>query len=145
MDTEKSKKSKTWLIVLITLVVVVVLGVVAAGAGLAAKRFGKGGAEVKMGYGRGGMREGKMGKKDFGQGMFGFGRLSGQISSINSTNLVVKAADGTEVNVAIADTTSVYNQNKIAKASDLQVNNSVMVLGKPNSSGVVQAEAIIIR
>lgn len=135
----KPKNSKTWLVIVLILVAIVLFaGLVFAG--FAAKRFawgGQRGAKHEM------MRGDHFGKDGFG--MMGLGRTSGQITSINGNDLVIKTNDSAEVNVAIADTTSIYNQNKIAQQSDLKVNNSVMVFGRPNSSGVVQATAIIIR
>ncbi|MGA2666741.1 MAG: hypothetical protein ABSE91_01455 [Patescibacteria group bacterium] len=83
--------------------------------------------------------------RNFGGGRIGFGRLSGQVTAISGSNLTVKDAAGDSISVVISDTTSVYNQGKIAKASDIKVNNSVIVLGQPNSSGVVPATAILIQ
>jgi hypothetical protein len=94
--------------------------------------------------GRGGMG-GQLEGKNFGGQRMGFGRLSGQVIAIDGSNLTIKDSAGDSITVTISDTTSIYNQGKIAKASDISVNNSVVVVGSPNSSGIVPATAIEIR
>jgi len=142
MDNSK-KKSKTWIIVGAIIILVVLVGV-ASFAAIGAKHFNKKGEFGIMGQGGCG-KEGMMAGRGFGEKRLGFGRLNGQITAISGDNITVKDAAGDEVTVAISDTTSIYNQGKIAKQSDLKVNNSVIVSGRPNSSGIVQATAIFIR
>jgi hypothetical protein len=139
---KEQKKSKLWIIiggVIVLLIIILVLGCLAIGF-----RHIRGKGELKMLRGSRGMA--MMSGKDFGAKMGFMGRgLSGQITAINGDNLTIKSQDGDEVTAVILDTTSIYNQGKVAKQADLKVNNSVIVVGRPNSSGIVQAQAIEIR
>ena len=87
-------------------------------------------------FGRGGM----MGR---GGGNFGNVRVSGDITKIDGNTLTVKGVNQ-DYTVTVTDTTSYSKNRDVAKQSDLQVNNSVMISGTSNSQGVVAAEAIVI-
>lgn len=93
-------------------------------------------------YGDGGMMEGR--------GMMGgYGRentrISGEVTAINGNQITIKDNDSNQYTVNISDTTSYRNNAGIAKASDLKVNNSVLVIGSSNSSGEINATLIEIR
>lgn len=70
--------------------------------------------------------------------------LSGTIISISGDNLIIKDNDGKENTVGVTDKTII---NKAPfdnlKLSDLEIDDRVVVMGRPDESGVV--EAILIR
>lgn len=70
--------------------------------------------------------------------------LSGTIISVSNNNLIIKDNDGKENTVGVTDKTII---NKAPfdnlKLSDLQINDRVVVMGRPEDSGVV--DAILIR
>lgn len=71
--------------------------------------------------------------------------FNGQVTAINGQDITLKTNDNQELAVKVSDTTSYYKGQNIAKAADLQVNNSVVVSGSPDSNGVIQATAIQIK
>lgn len=141
---EKTKKSSKVLLVAGLILVVVIIAGVAAFVGFGARHFAQNGMGMRSKEFQGKMMPGRF-FGNAGENNFGFGRLSGQITNINGDNLTIKNSSGNSVSIVIADTTSIYSGQNIAKESDLKVNNSVTVLGRPNKDGVVQATAIIIR
>lgn len=144
MDQQK-KKTNVGLVIVLVLIGIVLFG--AAGTmAFGFKHFSgfENRGSFKMTAGRG-MMGGREGFREFGGEKMLKGRLSGQITTINDNGITLKTSSGDEVQVAILETTSIYNQGKIAKQSDLKVNNSVIVSGRPNSSGLVQAVTIMIQ
>jgi hypothetical protein len=136
---------KTSKILIVVGVVIIVIGLLGAATFVfkGAKHFG-GKSEFGM-MGRGEGNVGMLKGGEFGNERMAFGRLSGDITAISGSSITIKDSAGDEISIAISDTTSIYNQGKIAKAADLKVNNSVLISGRPNSSGIVQATAIYIR
>ena len=139
-------------------IVLVVIGVVVVvGGAFAFARIVLGthkGERVAFGYGRevkggrsfGAMRGGMMG----GGTMYGSynendnARLAGQISAIADNDLTIKVNDKSYTVVVDADT-SLTKSGEIAKQSDLQVNDNVLVRGSSKSDGSVVATQIIIK
>jgi hypothetical protein len=76
--------------------------------------------------------------KDF---MNGHG-TAGTIASIDNSGIVVKGVDGMEKMVTISGKTSIMNGHMALKASDLQIDEMVTVIGQPQNDGTVQAEII---
>jgi hypothetical protein len=68
----------------------------------------------------------------------------GAISAINGNNVTLRS-EGTNTSVAIASTTSFYNEGDVAKQSDLQIGDIVTISGTPDSSGTIQATVVSIR
>ena len=69
-------------------------------------------------------------------------RIAGQISTVNSDNIVIKDTDGTAYTVKIASDTSVVINGKIDKASNLKASSEVIVVGDSNSDGSINATII---
>jgi len=91
-----------------------------------------------FGMGRGGMMKS-------GEGIRERGNLSGSIKAIDGNNLTVTISSK-DVTVVIADDTSIYNSDgSIASKSDLKVNQSIAIVGRPNSSGQINPNTIIIK
>ncbi|HAI74501.1 MAG TPA: hypothetical protein DCS28_00495 [Candidatus Moranbacteria bacterium] len=70
--------------------------------------------------------------------------LAGTIISIADNNLIVKDKDGKENTVAVTDSTLI-NKNRFVnlKLSDLKPDDKIVIMGKPDDSGVINA--ILIR
>lgn len=66
----------------------------------------------------------------------------GQIISVGTGSLTVKDRQNTEKIFLVNSQTSIIYQRKNIKFSDLKVNENVVVIGDPNSSGQIQAELI---
>ncbi len=78
--------------------------------------------------------------RDFtaGHGIFG------QVLSIDGNNLIVKGQDGLEKTVVALPTTIVVNSAGAAKLPDIKINDTIVVIGAPDSQGRVQAKLIRI-
>ena len=79
-----------------------------------------------------------------GRGINNQAELLGSLTAINGNNLTVKS-NGTDHTVTVSSTTSFYNTNGIAKQSDLQTGDVLIVAGTPDSSGNIQATSVQIR
>jgi len=68
----------------------------------------------------------------------------GQIIKIDeaSESLTIKDVSNIEKNILIGSQTTIIYQRKNLKLPDLKINDSVVVIGEPNSSGQIQAELI---
>lgn len=71
-------------------------------------------------------------------------KLLGSLTAINGNSLTFRS-NGTDHTVSVSSTTSFYNTNGIAKQSDLQTGDVLIVAGTPDSSGNIQATSIQIR
>lgn len=78
-----------------------------------------------------------------GQGKVGRHRdgLIGTVTRIDGNNLTVHTNEK-DYTVTIADSTSIYKSDEIAKQSDITANAPVIVRGAPNSSGQIAAKVI---
>ena len=68
----------------------------------------------------------------------------GQIIKIDPTGntLTIKDVSNVEKDILIGSKTTIIYQRKNIKLSDLKLNESVVVIGEPNSSGQIKAELI---
>ncbi|MFA7244151.1 MAG: DUF5666 domain-containing protein [Patescibacteria group bacterium] len=83
-------------------------------------------------YRNGGMRESGMRR----------GGHEGKITAVNGDNLTMTNGSS-DTSVAILDSTSIYNADgKIISKGDLKVDDQIIVRGRPNSNGVIQAVVI---
>lgn len=75
----------------------------------------------------------------------GAGRgTTGTLASINGNTLTLTTMQGTSVTVNVSDTTTI--QKTVAGTiSDLQVGESLSVMGAPDANGVIAARSISIR
>lgn len=83
-------------------------------------------------------REMEMPGKDFlpGHGIFG------QIIKIEGSNLIIKDQDGTEQSVMAKDKCSIRKFRDDVKFSDLKVDDQIVVIGAPSSTGQIEADFI---
>ena len=86
-----------------------------------------------------GLERRSMGGRDFVRDM-----IEGEIEKIDSDILTIKDSDNTEYSIKILDETSISEDQKIAKKSDLKVGDKIAVRGSANSSGQIQARIIEI-
>jgi hypothetical protein len=68
--------------------------------------------------------------------------LAGNIVSITDNKLVVKDNDGKENTVAVTDKTIIKSGRDDIKITDLKTNDKIVIMGKPNSDGMVEADII---
>jgi len=66
----------------------------------------------------------------------------GQIIEIKENTLVIKGRDDVEKIVLIKDDTTINRFRETIKASDLKVNDFVVVIGSPNEAGQIEAKLI---
>jgi len=88
-----------------------------------------------------GPREGFMkgfGNRDFmdAHGIFG------QIIKIDGSTLAISSRDNAEMIVLVDDKTVIRSLRETIKAGDLKVDDNIVVIGEPNSSGQIQAKLI---
>jgi len=89
----------------------------------------------------GGPREGLF--RDFrGEDFIAAYGAAGQIIKIDGSTLVVKGRDNVEKIVLLADSTVIKRFQETIKATDLKVDDFVVVIGEPNDSGQVGAKFI---
>ncbi|OGF23268.1 hypothetical protein A3D45_00810 [Candidatus Falkowbacteria bacterium RIFCSPHIGHO2_02_FULL_42_9] len=84
-----------------------------------------------------------------GRGMMDFGRPEfnahsgfGQIIKIEGNSLVVKGPDNVEKTIVINDQTAIQKFNQSLKIADLRVDDYIVVIGRPNNQGQVEARLI---
>jgi len=88
-------------------------------------------------------RTGTSGTPAFPNGGVGRGTV-GTLASINGNTLTLTTMQGTSVTVNVSDTTTI--QKTVAGTiSDLQVGESLSVMGAPDANGVIAARSISIR
>lgn len=142
MDFKNLLKSKTFVMTLgVTAIVLAALVVFAGGVEIGrrsaffsckwAQNY-----ERNFGMPRGGfmMRRGNVGANP--QGAFG------EIISINLPTLVVASSQESEKTVVVTDDTTVQRDNARATASDLRIGDRVIVIGRPDDQGQVEAKLI---
>lgn len=78
------------------------------------------------------------GDKDFinSHGTFGL------IIKIDGSTLVIKGKDDVEKTVLISDKTEISNHRETVRASELKVDDQVVVIGSPNEQGQIEAKLI---
>jgi len=68
--------------------------------------------------------------------------LSGSIVSITDNKIVIKDQGNKENTVAVSDKTMIKSGKDDIKIGDLKTDEKIVVMGKPNDSGVIDAELI---
>jgi hypothetical protein len=66
----------------------------------------------------------------------------GQIIKIDNSTLVIKGSDNVEKIVLIKNDTVINRFRDNIKISDLQINDSIVVIGQPNNQGQIEAKLI---
>jgi len=70
--------------------------------------------------------------------------IAGQIISINDNKIVVKNRDNQENAIAVTDKTLIKSGQSDLKITDLKSGDQIVVMGRPDASGVVNADLIRI-
>jgi hypothetical protein len=68
--------------------------------------------------------------------------LAGSIISITDNKIIVKDRDNKENTVAVSDKTIIKSGRDDIKISDLKNDDKIIVMGKPDDSGVINADLI---
>lgn len=68
----------------------------------------------------------------------------GEIISINANALIVNDEDNVEKTIIVSDATTIIEGGIKVKTSDLQIGESVVVIGDPNGQGQIEAKLIRI-
>ena len=89
--------------------------------------------------GPGGRERGMM---DFGRPEFNARSGFGQIIKIEGNNIIVKGPDNVEKIIVANNQTAIQKFNQSLKVSDLRVDEYIVVIGRPNSQGQVEAKLI---
>lgn len=89
--------------------------------------------------GPGGRARGMM---DFGRPEFNAHSGFGQIIKIEGNNIIVKGPDNVEKTIALDDQTAIQKFNQSLKITDLKVDDYIVVIGRPNNQGQVEARLI---
>jgi len=84
-----------------------------------------------------------MGRGGFHRENIGNQRINGEIMAINDAKLTVKYNDK-EITVNVLDNTSIQKDGNIAKFSDLETADKVVILGTSNSNGELNASFIVV-
>lgn len=108
-------------------------------------RFERGGAqrEVFIGHNSDFGGRGMIGRSFGGRHMNGQ-VTSGDVTKIDGSSITIKTATQ-DVSVTVTSTTSFQKNGSVAKQSDLQDNNYIIVYGPSDSNGVIQAQTILIK
>lgn len=68
--------------------------------------------------------------------------MAGAIISVADGKLIIKDKDGKENTVAVTDKTIIKSQANNLKISDLKTDDQIVIMGRPNDSGMVEADLI---
>jgi hypothetical protein len=68
--------------------------------------------------------------------------LTGNIVSITGNNIVVKGSDNKENTASVNDKTMIKSGKDDIKIGDLKTDEKIVILGKPDNNGVIDAELI---
>jgi len=135
--TNKHKTSKI-LIMILAGVIILAIGLF---AGLSAARFGGGKLKNNLAFGRNNsalMMRGRMMEK----GSYAKGRINGTISKIDGNNLTVSSNNNQQIQVAILDSTSIYNKQGIDSLTDLKTGVKVVIAGRSEEKGTQIAKRL---
>jgi hypothetical protein len=126
-------------------IVIVVLGILRIGISVGERRarfVGQFGDNFERNF------VGPMGRRGVGgfldEGLPGGHGAAGQIVSINLPQIVVTGPDNLEKIVAVGTSTVIRQFQQNIQSTDLKVGDSVVVLGSPDNSGVIDAKLIRI-
>ncbi|MFZ2188698.1 MAG: hypothetical protein WAV73_04010 [Candidatus Moraniibacteriota bacterium] len=68
--------------------------------------------------------------------------IAGTIISVADNNLIIKDRDNKENTVAVTDRTIIKDHMLDVKISDLKANDQIVVMGRPDDQGIVNADLI---
>lgn len=89
------------------------------------------------------MRGGMMNSPDFeGRGFRNAHGISGEILSITDANIIIKGRDNAENTIAISEQTLIKSGPDSLSVNDLKTGLKVVVIGKPNDTGTINADFI---
>jgi hypothetical protein len=66
----------------------------------------------------------------------------GQIININGQKLTIKGKDNVEKIVLVSDKTTIIFQRKDLKLSELKADDNIIIMGRPNDQGQIEADFI---
>jgi len=149
---EKLKKvfeSKILVGVLYGIAIVIVLGLVFCGGvsvGFHKASFGRNlGDNYYKNFGMGGREGGKMGEigKNGGMGFFPNAHgVNGKIIKIELPMIIVADKDNIEKVVLIKEDTKIQRMREEIKNTDLKIDDFVVIVGSPNSTGQIEAKLV---
>jgi hypothetical protein len=70
--------------------------------------------------------------------------LAGEIISLNGNNLIIKDQDEKEIPLEISEKTLIKMGSETIQSSDLKTGEKIVIVGRPNDNGVINAELIRI-
>lgn len=73
-----------------------------------------------------------------GHGVFG------QVIKIDGNNLVIEGKDNMEKTIIVPDKITIVNSVSVIKLSDIKINDTIVIIGSPDSQGQVTAKFIRI-
>jgi hypothetical protein len=90
-----------------------------------------------------------MGPGGAGMGMMDFNRPGfnargglGQIIKIDGNSLIIKDQANVEKTLLITDKTAIIKNNQNIKATDLKIDDKIMIIGQPNDQGQIEPKLI---
>jgi len=66
----------------------------------------------------------------------------GKIIKVNDGSIIVKGNDDVEKNIIVNEKTTIKNRNQNLEATDLKIDDIVVVIGEPNDAGQIEAQLI---
>lgn len=88
------------------------------------------------------MGPGRRGAMDFGRPEFNAHGGFGQIIKIDGQTIIVKGPDDVEKTIIVDDKTAIQRFNQSLKIADLKIDERIVVIGRPNDLGQVEAKLI---
>lgn len=68
--------------------------------------------------------------------------IFGKVMTLDAATVVIKGQDNMEKTVIVSPQTTIRNNTKILKLSDIKINDTVVVIGSPDSHGQIEAKFI---
>jgi len=87
-------------------------------------------------------RPGGFGMMDFGRPGFNARGGFGEIMKIEGDNLIVRGQDNVEKVIVVGSRTVIRRRNQNLKLSDLKIDDEIVVIGRPDNQGRVEASLI---
>ena len=84
----------------------------------------------------------KFEKEFFGKDLFNAHGVFGVIIKLDDSTFVIKGTDGMEKIVVLTDKTVINRFHETIKATDLKVDDNIVVIGSPNEAGQIEAKLI---
>ena len=141
-ETLKSSHLNKILIILAMMVVLVFVFSTGVFVGQEKAKFSRAWGENYYGNIMGPNQRGLRGFMDFGRPGFNAHSGLGQIIRIEGNGLIIKGLDNVEKTIAVDDKTAIQKFRQSLKISDLKVDEFVVVIGRPNNQGQIEARLI---